>query len=446
MVRGLVEDTISSFRQVYGNSGRCESDTTLNDSLLAHGSPPSSVPSSPYERLATSDKMETDEEEEKKLAMPSRAWQVIEEIPHFVPALEGARGLFVLMVQWTHIGTHWSQIYFAQGGVAVFFVLSGFLITGILLNLQKQFGRRFKSRFAHLKQFYTDRFVRLYPALLFMIVATCFFRYYWSGTISEPETWPDIFAALFYVMDLRFAIVWGPSFYHVTWSLGVEEKFYILWSLLLPFVAMLTMRGKFALLTTLFTISLGLHLTWYLVNPMWDSYLLGRFTPLCQFWKMILGASLRLLPTPQWFRTRKSAWYGLALLSLPWFLTYYGPHIDTTTWSFPPRNDLSAEMFWEVIASFAGVFIICGSLEGNTFLELETMRFIGRISYAWYLWQLPLLRITGGIPDGWLHGYLGFTTTCFAFLCAVGSTLYIEEPLRMRYRKWKSSKESARLP
>jgi peptidoglycan/LPS O-acetylase OafA/YrhL len=141
-------------------------------------------------------------------------------------ALDGARGLAVALV----VGAHWSMSHVRFGGavgVTVFFVLSGYLISSILLAEHAATGR------IDLRAFYTRRALRLFPALALLIVALPFLQ----KLVADPQLtyryvgWAA--SASFYVGDLVRAGggTLGPL--NHTWSLAVEEQFYLVWPLVL---------------------------------------------------------------------------------------------------------------------------------------------------------------------------------------------------------------------
>lgn len=257
------------------------------------------------------------------------------------------------------------------------------------------------------------------------------------------HTSQDMAVALTYMVDVRFLFLdaWKTSQFPNVWSLSVEEKFYVIWSLALPIIAAMSTTARKRTLAAMIAASLSLNFATYLWNPVRETVFLYRFAPFPHFYKMIIGAWLRMLPVPSFTRSRWASWIGLAAVPVPVLIAKTIKPIDTTTWTFPPRNDLSFEIFWELWPTLAGVLIICGSIEhGNWLLECHPLRFIGRVSYAFYLWQVPLLLVITG-REPWEHGYNGITTTAFALVMAMISTFYVEEPLRERYMAWKKSKQ-----
>ena len=123
----------------------------------------------------------------------------------------------------------------------MFFVLSGFLITAMLAAEGKRNGR------ISLKGFYSRRVVRLVPPLLLTIALLAIYAAFVHVADASPRMWGDSFAAMFYYADYRQAFGHAPFFGYLaqTWSLSVEEQFYIIWSLLMV-AAVATHRVRLA--------------------------------------------------------------------------------------------------------------------------------------------------------------------------------------------------------
>src|SRR6266545_3183390 len=134
-----------------------------------------------------------------------------------IPALDGMRAVAVFLVIFYHFGFDWVP---GAHGVMIFFVLSGFLITRLLLLENEKFGR------ISLKAFYLRRVLRIFPA----------FYCYWGILVAfllltgKQILWPHAWSALSYLSNYYVALNGDPNngFSH-TWSLGIEEQFYLLW-------------------------------------------------------------------------------------------------------------------------------------------------------------------------------------------------------------------------
>jgi peptidoglycan/LPS O-acetylase OafA/YrhL len=167
-----------------------------------------------------------------------------------ISGLDALRALAVTLVLADHylVTDHLFQAHPQLGwlGVMIFFVLSGFLITSILLREHEEMGR------ISLKEFYRRRAFRIFPAfyccwMVATVVDLAFHEFHWKGALTS----------FFYMMDYGRAFHTGdPAYSHmwISWSLAIEEKFYLLWPLLLIFL----LRKRSTIVRTMLLIILGL--------------------------------------------------------------------------------------------------------------------------------------------------------------------------------------------
>lgn len=144
----------------------------------------------------------------------------------YIPELDGLRGIAILDVMLFH-----SEVPFFKGGfigVDIFFVLSGFLITSLLIQEYDRVG------FINLKHFYMRRLLRLGPALLLLLVAFCTISFIFLSEEQAVANLVDALIALAYLSNWARAFdFYPPDFLGHTWSLSIEEQFYILWPIIL---------------------------------------------------------------------------------------------------------------------------------------------------------------------------------------------------------------------
>ena len=150
-----------------------------------------------------------------------------------IRALDGLRGIAVLLV----VAYHFSPQHLPGGflGVDVFFVLSGFLITSLLVT------ERDSSGHIGLRAFWIRRARRLFPALLLLIIAVGIYSLLFASPLAVRSIRDDGLASLFYVANWRFVysgqsyieqfVGVGPSPFRHTWSLAIEEQYYLIWHL-----------------------------------------------------------------------------------------------------------------------------------------------------------------------------------------------------------------------
>ena len=276
--------------------------------------------------------------------------------------LDGVRGLAIIMVVVYHAYPGLVPMG-GPTGVSLFFVLSGFLITNLLLRELGEKGR------VDMRHFYGRRVRRLAPALLiYLVFSTVVFG--WS------ITWQP----LFYVGN--YTQIFGPMLRENahTWSLAVEEHFYIIWPLALVSIAALR-RWRF--LAGL----VGILLVWRLMVP---SSSWAYFATDTNAYALGLGALLVLVKDrrqpPRW-----ALWLSLA--GLVGLSLYPSSGFDVARWT-------------AIVASLLGCVLIWSAVHHpNRLLETRVMTGVGRISYALYLWHVAVISLMGwslGSEYAWL--------------------------------------------
>jgi peptidoglycan/LPS O-acetylase OafA/YrhL len=294
-----------------------------------------------------------------------------------------------------------------HGGVAVFFVLSGFLITHVLLDNRRG-----------LAGFYAARAVRLLPALVVMLVA---FGSIWLATGHDTADYLLQSAlAVFYVKNFFVGPEHGVVLGHV-WSLAVEEQFYLLWPLALIVLVRCTATLRLVLLTVFAGMSAALRLGLLGPVPLGAAPLVWVSLP-SNAYALLGGCALGLAGRPPWLRPALATTTGLVLVVGAIVLT---PAI--------PRQALGAT----IVVAAGALLLLAGAVDGNRVLESRVLRFVGRVSYAWYLWHWPLLVLAGSE----FSPLRAVPCVVLSFVIAVVSTLVIEEPLRRRWRRRERARE-----
>lgn len=305
-------------------------------------------------------------------------------------------------------------------GVDVFFVLSGYLITSIIL------GEAQRGEFS-IARFYERRFRRILPALVLVAVATTIA----AIVILSPSELDDYGKSLFGVATFtaNFVFWWDTGYFAAdaldkpllhTWSLAVEEQFYILWPLIVPILA----RRKSARALRLFVVatvlvSLLLSILGLRSYPEATFYMLPT-----RAWELGLGALLEVgaipaIPTQAWREVAASL--GLLLIVVP--MTIY-----TEAMPFPGLAALPP--------CLGAVLIIHGGDRARTMigrmLAVGPVLYVGLVSYSFYLWHWPWLvlpRLAMGRP---LTVAETIAAIVAAFLLAVFSTRFVEARFRGR--------------
>jgi len=338
---------------------------------------------------------------------------------YFRPDIEGLRAIAIGAVLLFHAGVPWAEGGFI--GVDVFFVISGFLITGLLVREWNDHGR------IDLVVFYARRFRRLLPAALLAIVVTVVASWFILSELRFPSVAVDAAAASLYVSNIRFAAEsidylgaeTAPSPLLHFWSLGVEEQFYLFWPLVvLLSLRLLALRRLWIVVAAMAVVSLALALVWTDIAAPWAFFSLPT-----RAWQLGAGALIAIgvlrLPrrTPPLAATALT-WLGLALIGV-------GVLVIGTDTPYPGTAALLP------VVGTALAIIGTSHTRGLPARLLATRfpRWIGRISYSLYLWHWPILvlvPIALGVESVWFN--LGLVLV--ATLIAWASTELYEAPIR----------------
>ncbi len=338
---------------------------------------------------------------------------------YFRPDIEGLRAIAIGAVLLYHAGVPHAEGGFI--GVDVFFVISGFLITGLLVREWNASAR------IDLVVFYARRFRRLLPAALLAIVVTTLGSWLVLSELRFPGVAGDAAAAALYVSNIRFAgnaidylgSEVAPSPLLHFWSLSVEEQFYLFWPLLmLVSLKLLGTARIWLLVAAIVAGSLALALIWTDIAAPWAFFSLPT-----RAWQLGVGGliAVGVLRLPQ--RTpgvvaEGFVWLGLGIIVAGVFA------IGADT----PYPGTAA-----LIPVVGTALVIMGGTRAATrpsrLLSTAFPRWVGRISYSLYLWHWPLLvlvPIALGVDSLALNLGLVLVATAIAWV----STDLIEGPIR----------------
>jgi peptidoglycan/LPS O-acetylase OafA/YrhL len=295
----------------------------------------------------------------------------------FRPDLEGLRGLAILLVLVFHAGLNVPGGFI---GVDVFFVLSGFLITGLLLRERERDGR------IDLRRFYARRARRILPAALVVALGTLVASALVLAPVDLPSVAADTAAVALSIGNIRFAL--GATDYFASglpspllhyWSLGVEEQFYVVWpALVIMATAVARPRiGAAILVVVVLVASLATAIVLTTVSAPWAFYSLPS-----RAWQLALGGLLAVAATRFHWPVAvavPAGWLGLAAIVAAALL------IDAST-PYPGTAALLPSL------GAAGVIFAGGARwSPGALLAISPMRFLGRISFSLYLVHWPIL-------------------------------------------------------
>jgi peptidoglycan/LPS O-acetylase OafA/YrhL len=329
----------------------------------------------------------------------------------YIPALDGLRAVAISGVLFFHMGLLPGGFL----GVDVFFVLSGFLITSILLHEWDGFDR------IEFRSFYARRAVRILPAFLVFAVAALIC----GQVINKPE-WDHLPWALSFTINWRLAVqdspTWGGLFSPI-WSLSIEEQFYLLW----PFALVAVLKAKAGARPWIIAAAI-------LIVALWRFHLSGYGHPMRTYNgfdtradTLLVGCFIALWPSERLSRFAARIYLvpvaGLLIAAV------------VTHWDSPIVHEIG----FSLAAISAGLIIAALQQPGTIvgfWLSRAPFRLIGRLSYSLYLWHMlafslpPYLGIHGQRPLGLL----------FALAMAAGSYYWIERPCL----RWHSRRAAAR--
>lgn len=330
------------------------------------------------------------------------------------PDIDGLRAVAVLSVVAFHLSPNLLRGGFT--GVDVFFVISGFLITSIIL---KGLGRGSFS----LLDFYARRIRRILPALLLVLVAVCVAGWFLLFDGEYRVLGKHVAGATAFLSNV---IYWGESGYfdkdaktkvllHL-WSLGIEEQFYVVWPALLMLVSRFRHGIVAAIVVTIvLSFTVNIHLT-------------GRapaeafYSPASRAWELMVGCALAWLVGRGWqlrgAPAQAASAAGFGLLAAGFLL---------------PDHASAFPGWWALLPTLGAFLVIAAgpqALPNRLILANRAAVAVGLISYPLYLWHWPLLAFVRIVEAGTPSVALRLTAVGVAFVAATATYLLVERPIR----------------
>jgi peptidoglycan/LPS O-acetylase OafA/YrhL len=350
-----------------------------------------------------------------------------------IASLDGVRGLAVLLV----VGHHAYGSVVPQGGslgVGLFFVLSGYLITRLLLIEHSRGGR------IALGAFYARRFLRLYPALLIVLIMAPLLL--WAANDERLAGYPLTLAVVgLYLTDFFQAMGFDFTYLSHTWSLAVEEQFYIVWPFALIGILWVAHHSqKLRALVPLVAAIAALSIAWrvfLLVSAGGDGADRVYFAPDSNSYLLLTGC---LTGTLDWRRGERpyGRWVGVSgIISVIVLMVIAVAPLDLLGFD----NNRALANLTSMSLLVMGPFAVLYAAHGNSrLLSFRPLVWIGTISYGLYLWHALLLRVEW--VDGGLSGIWRIAAVLLAVVAAALSYRYVEKPILRFKRRW----ERAKLP
>jgi peptidoglycan/LPS O-acetylase OafA/YrhL len=336
--------------------------------------------------------------------------------------INGLRGLAVAAVVLYHFGIGGLQGGFA--GVDIFFVISGYLMTEIIL------GRMQEKRFSVL-EFYAGRAKRILPALATVCLALMAGGYFWLIPSDLQMLGEHAAAAISFISNLTFSGERGyfdapmrETWLLHSWSLSVEWQFYIIYPLLLMGwvkYAKLSKRKFLWLFCFLAAISLLISMLTTPIKPNDAFYLLPA-----RVWEFMAGACLCLLPTPRKYAA------GIEVLGMAAILASFFLFRDATPWPG----------YGALLPVLGAALVIFSARQQSWWTGNAVFQALGKISYSVYLWHWPVYvgLVYFSVIDGSGMRSAGVIAS---LLLGTLSYIFIETPTRKNTQKWSLARSAA---
>ncbi|WDE98208.1 acyltransferase family protein [Lentisphaera profundi] len=332
------------------------------------------------------------------------------------PEIDGLRAIAVIPV----ILFHLSPALFPSGfiGVDIFFVISGFLITSLVLKEQTKGNFSFKD-------FWIRRIKRLFPAMATVLIATLIAGYFLLFENEFKSLAAQTIAVLLMLANIKMwkmSDYWAPAAEEIpllhTWSLGVEEQFYVLYVLLLVFILKFSKKHLLPIISLLFIISFSLCIYSASRYPDANWYFLHT-----RAWELLAGAIVAILLQKNIYIPKYFSLVGLIGIAISYII------IDKT-FLFP-----SGITILPILATACFIF----ASHQNRLLTLSPIVYIGKISYPLYLWHWPIIVFYHNVI---YPSKLGWTDIVYilllTFFCSITSYHFIENPIRRSRYKYTS--------
>lgn len=346
--------------------------------------------------------------------------------------LDGLRAIAVVTVILFHLTP--GAVQGGYLGVDIFFVISGFLITALLVR------ERDKTGTIRFREFWRRRARRLLPALVLLVLVSCSVALLAGGNVliglgrqvlgaaTFSSNWLSIAEGSSYFSEAN------PELFRNLWSLAVEEQFYLIWPLVI--LALLVIRSTTVRCIVIGALAVGSTLAMiFIYVPGGDATRVYYGTDTHSF-GLAIGAVLALasqqwwatpLEWPRWLRAALQTAGALAIASLV-----------AASMLLPADADITYQGGLAAVAVLSGIAIAGATMPGSLLgrlLDVRPLRWVGERSYGLYLWHWPIFVLTVALlpsfalvgPSAWALGGIALVVTVLA---SALSYRYLEQPIR----------------
>jgi peptidoglycan/LPS O-acetylase OafA/YrhL len=348
---------------------------------------------------------------------------------HLAP-LDGLRAIAVAAVMAFHTGAGWAVGGFL--GVDVFFVLSGFLITVLLV---KEWQRRGT---VSLRRFYARRALRLLPAVALLCAFLLIVGPVGTGAAARNALWKAVAGTLFYFQN------WQQAFHLIpilqltdhTWSLAIEEQFYLVWpALLIGAMFLARRRGRHPLRAALALALVLAAVSALLKIVMWsgaDSQARIYYGTDTRADSLLIGAALAIAYAGGWLERARRQLPMLAPVAMLIIIVTFGFAHDNSSRLYQDGGLTAFALVCGVL--IGGLVLAPAGLLGRV-LAVAPLVWLGRISYGLYLWHWPVFRYLHEARLGLSWGPTQLVRIAVTLAAATISYYLLERPmLRLRHR------------
>ena len=341
---------------------------------------------------------------------------------NYRPDIDGLRAIAVISVIFYHADNSFNNLKILPGGfigVDIFFVISGFLITSIILKELNETGT------FSFKNFYLRRVKRIIPVLLLVFITTFPFVWLFFIPTSFLDFSKSLISSLFFLSNYHF--YFSGELYDAessllkplmhTWSLSIEEQYYIIFPLILTIVFKFFRKNLFKVFVLLFLISFVSMIFTFQKNES-----LAFFSFFARFWELILGGITAIL----YYKKKNSHKFNDSIYSFLGLLIIF--------YSIFFYNDSTKSPYISTLFPVFGTSLVIYFNNKSGFiykiLSLKYLVFIGLISYSLYLWHYPVFaigRTTEFFGDG-----VSKKLFIITFFLSLISYYIIEKPIKKK--------------